>query len=208
MLDYVLQLKGEPKRIKNKVVKYNLYLIAHKGSGFDSYVVLNNLPQRRTVKLIKNGSGLVCLEIFNGYVDPVKKFPQYVHLRCCLLNIKDSLKNIGKSHKLQPCSLKQEFEHDEFFEDNWEEEENEWLPYLKNDVLSTAFSYTRYSKGMEELTTRFGMKNSLTLPALANKYFNSSGDGNDEPIYTYNDKFMRHFVGQSIKGGRCSALNQ
>ena len=45
MLDYVLQYKGEPKRINNKIVKFYLYLIAHKGSGFDSYVVLNNLPR-------------------------------------------------------------------------------------------------------------------------------------------------------------------
>ena len=207
MLDYVLQYKGEPKRIINKIVIYNLYLIAHKGSGFDSYVVLNNLPQWRTVKLIKNGSGIVSLKIFNGYVDQNKKVPQYNHLRCGLLHIKHSLKNIGKKYKLQPCLLKQELEHDEIFEDNWEEKENEWLPYLKNDVLSTAFSYARYSKGMEELT-RFGMKNSLTLPSLANKYFNSLRDESDEPIYTYNDEFMRHFVRQSIKGGRCSALNQ
>ena len=60
---------------------------------------------------------------------------------------------------------------------------------------------------MEELTG-FGMKNSLTLPSLANKYFNSLRDESDEPIYTYNDEFMRYFVRQSIKGGRCSALNQ
>ena len=49
MLDYALQFEGEPKRVINKIVKYNLYLIAHKSSGFDSYVVLNNLPQWRTV---------------------------------------------------------------------------------------------------------------------------------------------------------------
>ena len=60
---------------------------------------------------------------------------------------------------------------------------------------------------MEELTG-FGMKNSLTLPSLANKYFNSLRDENDEPIYTYNDEYMRHFVRKSIKGGRCTALNQ
>ena len=208
MLDDVLQFKGEAKRINNKIVKYNLYLITHKGLGFDSYVVLNNLPQWRTVvSLIKNGSGIVSLKIFNGYVDPVKKIPQYVHFRCGLLHIKDSLKNIGKSYKLQENLLKQAVEHDEIFEDIWEEKENEWLPYLKNDVLSTAFFYARYSKGMEELT-EFGMKNSLTLPSLANKYFNSLRDESDEPIYTYNDEFMRHFVRKSIKGGRCSALNQ
>ena len=44
MLDYVLQFKGEAKRIK-KIIKYNLYLVGHKGSGFDSYVVLNNGEQ-------------------------------------------------------------------------------------------------------------------------------------------------------------------
>ena len=96
MLDYVLQYKGEPKKINNKIVKYNLYLIAHKGSEFDSYVVINNLPQWRTVKLIKNGSGIVSLKIFNGYVDQKKKISQYVHLRCGLLHIKDSLKKRKK----------------------------------------------------------------------------------------------------------------
>ena len=156
--------------------------------------------------MIKNRSGIVTLKIFNGYVDQNKKIPHYVHFRCGLLHFKDSLKNIGKSYKLQPCLLKQELEHDGIFEDNWEEK-NEWLPYLKNDVLSAAFSYARYSKGMEKLTG-FGMKNSLTLPSLANKLFNSLREENDEPIYTYNVEFMRHFVRQSIKGGRCSALNQ
>ena len=45
MLVYVLQPKGEPKKIKKKIVNYNLYLLAHKGNGFDSYVVLKILPQ-------------------------------------------------------------------------------------------------------------------------------------------------------------------
>ena len=69
-------------------------------------------------------------------------------------------------------------------------------------MLSAAFRYARYSKGMEELTG-FGMKSSLILPALANKFFNSLKDESDEPISTYNDEFMRHFARQSIKGGRC-----
>ena len=60
---------------------------------------------------------------------------------------------------------------------------------------------------MEELAD-FGMKNSLTLPSLANKYFNKLRDENDEPIYTYTDPFMRNFVRKAIKGGRCNAFNQ
>ena len=60
---------------------------------------------------------------------------------------------------------------------------------------------------MDELTG-LGLKNSLTLPSLANKYFKSLRGENDEPIYTYNDEYVRHFVRKSVKGGRCSGLNQ
>ena len=71
------------KRVNNKTVEYKLHLIAHNRNGFDSYVVLNNLPQWRSiVKPIKNGAGIISLKIFNGYVDPVKKIPQYVHFTC------------------------------------------------------------------------------------------------------------------------------
>ena len=70
MLDHVLAFKEEPKKVKNKIVENDLYMITHNGSGFDSYVVLNSLPQwRSVVKLFKNGAGTVSLEIINGYVD-------------------------------------------------------------------------------------------------------------------------------------------
>ena len=60
---------------------------------------------------------------------------------------------------------------------------------------------------MEEIT-RFVTKNSLTLPSLAITYFNGLGDENDEPIYTYNDEFIRHLIGKSIKSGRCGNFHQ
>ena len=40
------------------------------------------------------------------------------------------------------------------------------------------------------------------------KYFNSLRTEDEEPTYNYNDKIMRWFVRQSIKGGRVGALNQ
>ena len=61
--------------------------------------------------------------------------------------------------------------------------------------------------GLEELT-KFGMKNSLTLPSLAIKQFNSLTDENDETLYTYTDSFMRNFVRNSIKSGRYKAFIQ
>ena len=90
MIDYVLQFKGEAKRNNSKIVKYNLYLLAHKGSGFDSYVVSNNLPHWRTVvSLNKYGSGIVSLKTFNGYVEQAKKTPDMFILDAvyCILKI-------------------------------------------------------------------------------------------------------------------------
>ena len=89
-----------------------------------------------------------------------------------------------------------------------EKKRDEWLPYVKNDVLCTAYSYARYNKCMEG-RAGFSMKHCLSSPGLGWKYFNSLQTEEDEPIYTYNDKYMRLFVRQSIfKGGRVCAFNQ
>ena len=96
---------------------------------------------------------------------------------------------MGKIDKLQSCLLKQELEYDEIYEVEWEEKENEWLPYPKNDVLSTAFSYARYTMAMEE-PTGSGKKNSTTSPSLAIKNFSSLRDENDEQFYTKSDPFV------------------
>ena len=61
--------------------------------------------------------------------------------------------------------------------------------------------------GMEELTNS-GMKDSLVLQSLPNRHFNNFWDENDQSIYTYTDPFMRNFVRNSIKSGRCNAFNQ
>ena len=62
--------------------------------------------------------------------------------------------------------------HDEVDGDNYRDKINEWLPYVKNDVLSTAFSYARYIEAMEEITG-FSVKDFLSLPGLGLKHFNS-----------------------------------
>ena len=54
--------------------------------------------------------------------------------------------------------------------------------------------------GMDEIKY-FGMKSSLTLSSLGNKYFNRLRDENGEYIYTYTDPFMRNFPRNKIKGG-------
>ena len=78
---------------------------------------------------------------------------------------------------------------------------------VKQDVLCTAFSYARYNKALQE---RFGfsMKDCLRAPGLGWKYFISLRTEEDETIFTYNDKYMRRFVRQSIKRGRLCAFKQ
>ena len=60
---------------------------------------------------------------------------------------------------------------------------------------------------MEEIT-EFSMKKCLSIPGLGWKYFNSLWTEEDEPIYTYNDKYKRWFVRQSIKRGRVYEFSQ
>ena len=52
------------------------------------------------------------------------------------------------------------------------------------------------------------MKDCLSLPGLGWKYSNSLRTEENELIYTYNEKYMRWFVRQSIERGRVCAFNQ
>ena len=137
----------------------------------------------------------------------IKQIPQYLHFRCGMTHLNYSLKKLGKTFELQKELLKTAIIHNEVYSDTWKDKKSEWLPYVKNDVLCTAFSYARYIKAMVEITG-FSMEDCLSLPGLGWKYFNSLRTEEDEPIYTYNDKYMRWFVRQSIKGGRVCAFNQ
>ena len=209
-LDFCLKLKGEERKVKNKIVEYNLQLHAHNGSGFDTWIILNNLRCDKHIvgDIIKNGKGIIELKVFNGYIyKNNKQIPQYIHFRCGMTHLNYSLEKLGNTFKLQKELLKTKMDHNEVYSDTWKDKKSEWLPYVKNDVLCTAFSYARYCKAMEDITG-FSMKDCLSLPGLGWKYFNSSRTEEDEPMYTYNDKYMRWFVRQSIKGGRVCAFNQ
>ena len=210
-LDYCLKLKGEERKtINNKIVENNLQMHAHNGSGFDTWLILNNLRCDKHIvgDIIKNGKGIISMKIFNGYIyNGKKQIPQYLIFRCGIIHLNYSLKKLGKTFELPKELLKTEMNHDEITADNYKDKKDIWLPYVKNDVLCTAYSYARYIKDMEEITG-FSMKDCLSLPGLGWKYFNSLRTEEDEPIYTYNDKYMRWFVRRSIKGGRVGAFNQ
>ena len=76
-----------------------------------------------------------------------------------------SLKKFCMTSKLQKELVKTEMDHDEPYSDTWKDKKSEWLGYVKNDVLCTAFSYAGYTKAMEEITV-FSTKDCLSLPGL------------------------------------------
>ena len=57
--------------------------------------------------------------------------PQNVHFRCELTQVKDSLKKLRKTFKLQKEILKTEMNHDEVYADNWRAKKDEWLDNAK-----------------------------------------------------------------------------
>ena len=104
-LDFCLKLKGEEYKDKEgKILEYNLELHAHKGSGFDTWYVLKNLPcDKRIVIIIKNGKGIIGLKVFNGYFQSksgTKQVPQNLQFRCGMTDLNYSLEKLGKTFKL------------------------------------------------------------------------------------------------------------
>ena len=164
-LDFFLKLKREPRKtVNNKILAYNLQLRAHNASGSDSWIILNDLPcDKHIVGITKNGKGMISLRVFKGYIyNSKKQIPQYLIFRCGLTHHIFSLKKLEKTFKLQKELLKTGMNHDQVDGNNYKDKKDEWLPYVKNDVLCTAFSYARYSKAMEEITG-YGMNGCLSL---------------------------------------------
>ena len=93
-LDFCLKLKGNEHKVKNKIVEYNLQMHAHNGSGFDTWIVLNNLPcDKYIVDIIKNGKSIIELKVFNGLIHKNnKQIPQHLHFRCGMTHLNYSLK--------------------------------------------------------------------------------------------------------------------
>ena len=203
-IDFLLRFKCDEREVKNKIVEYYLQMHAPNGSGFDTWIILNDLPcDKHIVDIIKNGKEIIELKVFNGLIyKNYKNIPQYLHFRCGMTPLICSLKKLGKTFKLPKELLKTEFDLNGIDEKNWRDKKDEWLPYVKNDVLCTAYSYARCIKAMAEIT---GFSN---VPGLGWEYFNSLRTEEDELIYTYNGKYIRWFVRQSKKGGRVCAFNQ
>ena len=103
MLDYLLQLKGEERKVGMKSFECGLQLNAHNGNGFETWRILKTLPSdRRAVDLIKNRKCINWLKLFKGYIQSKKmQVPQYLFFRYGMTHLSSSLKNLDKTFKTQ-----------------------------------------------------------------------------------------------------------
>ena len=188
----------------NIVKSYKITLIAHNSSGFDSYIILNNLLKNTALssKIVKTDRGIIKLQFNSGKINQT---PQYIKIVCSKSHISGSLSEIGKEYRVQPQLLKSEMDHTKVTMDNYEELENIWVPYLELDCLSLALVYARHSMEMKKISG-VSVKECLTEAALGWSAFGKYIK--DKTLYTSNDKYVRAFIRKTIYGVRVIALKK
>ena len=89
---------------------------------------------------------------------------------------------------------------------------HKWDLYLRKDVLSLALVSARYSKYVQEKMNErlFEVLERKELHSSGLKFFKDQRDIGkvDASIFTYTDKYTRHFVRQSFKNAKVGAINQ
>ena len=110
-----------------------------------------------------------------------------------------------KEYGLQPELLKGEIEHSVTNKINFADLTHIWKPYLNLDVLCLAFIYATHSMVMQ-IMSGFDIKDCFTEASIGWKGFGKYNK--DQEFYTFNDNYVRAFIGKSIKSGRVAALNR
>ena len=213
MLKYNSEIYEDGERAYNDkegdeiVSSYRLLLVAHKTSGFDSWVVLISLAKGITdVKFIKTARRLESLSFRCGVkIVNTVEVPQYVKITCSKFQIQGSFEKVGGEYGLQPELLKGEIERSVINKSNFAEIRHISELYLNLDVLCLVFFYARHSMEMQK-RSGFGIKDCLTEASLGWKCFRAYEK--DREFYTFSDEGVRDFIRKSIKGGRVTALNR
>ena len=107
-LDFLLNFKGEERKVKSRNVEYNLKLHSHNGSGFDTWIKLNNLLfEKHIVDIKKNGKGIISMRVFNGYIHNGKKTNSSIsNFQMWYDSFKLLCKEIGKDFLLTKRKIK------------------------------------------------------------------------------------------------------
>ena len=107
--------KRSKKRLKNEIPEYNLQLHAQNASGFDTWIILNNIPcDKQFVKIVKNGKGIIELKVSNDFFQNYNKQTlQYLRFSYDVTHLNYSIKKTGKTFELQKKLIKTEMNPNE-----------------------------------------------------------------------------------------------
>ena len=137
------------------VSSYTILLLAHNGSGFDSWVVLNSLDKEtKDLEEKKNcARRLISLSFrCSVKINKTVEVPQNVKFTCTRLHISVSLKRIGREYGWQPEFSNGEISHSENTKYEYNELRHIWEPYLQSDVLYLAIVFARQTLEMQKMT--------------------------------------------------------
>lgn len=84
--------------------KSDIYLYAHNGKGFDSYIIMHDAQLRNVARfknIIKNGTGILSLTI--------EMSNSNIHLMCTAAHLSDSLKKLCKNFNVPEDISKDNF---------------------------------------------------------------------------------------------------
>jgi hypothetical protein len=200
----------------------NVTLIAHKGKDFDNWVFLSE-SDTVPYQTLKTGSGLVDMKVKNPHtckeIQQIMKkkfmekkkvnnpsggnFLQTLTFRCSYNHIKSSLDRLCESYKLPSNLCKTGLNHEGITRDNFMDKQDEWRPYLELDVISLACCVTKFNEMAMELVGQ-NMQSCISSPQLTLKGWYAKL-GPDQPIFSFTNKYIRHFIRKTIKGGRVVA---
>ena len=228
---------------KGRLQSKNIYFYAHNGSKFDNYLLM--IQKFVSFKdILITGRGLVRLKTrhFLRKEDHVIKTGRrkgeirshyqflYINWCCSMSFMQGSLSNLCTSYKLPIELCKSEMDHDAVTAETAESMRPIWVPYLKQDVLSTAICKYLYDRSVyENLATPLdghGNYNGLPLndcisnSSLAWRAFLAMHHKNDlpipedgqvpetnaEPIFVFQDPNIEKFIRKCVFGGRVGAF--
>jgi len=200
-------------------------LIAHNSSGFDSY-----FPIKANFKLskppLKTSRGILTASLQNPYTtecvsryiqksfrfknnmkkdSPSGKLAlQTIIMKCSYQHVKTSLSKWCENFKIPTNVCKLNYEIGDITHENYKEKENEWRPYLVNDILSLAFCIYKYNNVMQDLVGE-DITTNLTSSALTFNGWMKSVQNDNINIHSHIDLWARNYIRKSVKGGRVSA---
>ncbi|ESO88560.1 hypothetical protein LOTGIDRAFT_165343 [Lottia gigantea] len=153
---------------------------------------------------------------------------QNISFTCSFKHQSTSLAAWGNSSNL-PMNLRKitDINIAKFTKETWESLRPEWETYAKRDTLCLGACLIKYNQAMK-ITVFQNVSNNLTAPSLSLKgwyylyHYNKemvekpyyertilvpkhTEKENVEKVYSHTHPFIRHFIRQSIKGGRVSA---